>query len=317
MSFRTLDLNLLRVFDQIMAEQNLTRAASRLAMTQPTVSNALRRLRQALGDELFTRTAFGVKPTPKAEALWPEVRAALDRLREAIEPGSFEPRQHEATFRIVAADATATKLMPALIARIEQAEALTNLRTLPLTTRDPSALLERGEADFAIGYFPEAVAILASQGSQAALHHERMYEAEYACVMRKDHPLASQVLTLDAFCAARHLQVSFSGRAQGLVDHALTAVGRSRRVMLTVNQFFTAGRVVAHSDLLTVLPSEFLPSTGMMGELVMKPIPLALPPVHVELLWHRRHERNPAHAWMREQIMAAGATRDLPWPALA
>src|SRR4029453_5598227 len=150
MSFRTLDLNLLRVFDQVMAEQNLPRAAGRLAMTQPAVSNALRRLREALGDELVIRTAFGVKPTPKAEALWPEVRAALDRLREAIEPGAFDPRVQEVNFRIAMADATAGKLMPPLIAHIEMTQALTHLRTLPLTTRDPRELLDRGEADFAI-----------------------------------------------------------------------------------------------------------------------------------------------------------------------
>lgn len=306
MSFRTLDLNLLRVFDQVMAEQNLTRAAERLAMTQPAVSNALKRLREALGDELLTRTAFGVKPTPRAEALWPEVRAALSRLRDVIEPASFDPRTEAVNFRIAMADATAATLMPALISAIEKEQAITNIRVLPLTTRDPRAWLEKGEADFAVGYFPDAVAALSAQGSQAALHHQRLYDGEYVCVMRKGHPLAHQRLTLDAFCQAHHLLVSFSGRAHGFVDQALAAVGRTRRVVLTVNQFFTAGRVVAHSDLLTVLPREFLPATGMEDQLAIQPIPLNLQRVHVEVLWHQRHDRHPAHAWMRALIIEAG-----------
>src|SRR5438552_7619956 len=100
MSFLTLDLNLLRVFDAVMTEQNLTRAAGRLAMTQPAVSNALKRLRQALGDELLIRTAFGVKPTSRAETLWPSVRRALADLEAAVAPETFDVSTVRATFRI-------------------------------------------------------------------------------------------------------------------------------------------------------------------------------------------------------------------------
>src|SRR6478735_7326441 len=108
MSFLTLDLNLLRVFDAVMTEQNLTRAANRLAMTQPAVSNALRRLRDALHDELLIRTAHGVKPTARAELLWPTVRRALSELEEAVAPDqTFDPTKAENTFRIAMADATA------------------------------------------------------------------------------------------------------------------------------------------------------------------------------------------------------------------
>lgn len=309
MNFRTLDLNLLRVFDQVMAERNLTRAAERLAMTQPAVSNALRRLREAVGDDLVVRCASGVRPTPRAEALWPHVRAALDELRAALEPGAFDPRHTPATFRLAMADATAATLMPHLVSFIEQEQALTNLRVLPLTTRDPRALLERHEADFAIGYFPDAVAALSHEGHGAPLHHERLWDDEYVCVMRRGHPLAEPPLTLEAFCAAHHLLVSFSGRAHGFVDQALAALNRTRRVVLTVNQFFTAGRVVTRSDLLTVLPRQFVPATGFEAELVTRPLPLALQGVHVEVLWHQRHDRHPAYRWMLDRLREAAARR--------
>jgi DNA-binding transcriptional LysR family regulator len=104
LNFRTLDLNLLRVFDAVMAEGSLTRAAATLAMTQPAVSHALRRLRAAVGEELFVRVAHGVRPMPRAEALWPQVRAALGTLRQALVPGDFDPRRDAVQLRIAMAD---------------------------------------------------------------------------------------------------------------------------------------------------------------------------------------------------------------------
>ena len=220
-NFRTLDLNLLRVFDAVMAERNLTRAAARLAMTQPAVSSALKRLRGSVGEELLTRTAYGVKPTPMAEALWPEVRAALGRLQSVLDPGSFDPVADSVTFQLAMADATAAMLMPPLISEIERARALVNLRVIPLSTRDPRELLVRGDIHCAVGYFPEAIAALMAQGPASQLRHARLYESDYVLVMRKGHPLAAAPIDLDTFCAAHHLLTSFSGRAHGFVDQAL------------------------------------------------------------------------------------------------
>ncbi|MGZ5131855.1 MAG: LysR family transcriptional regulator, partial [Caldimonas sp.] len=121
MNFRTLDLNLLRVFAAVMVERNVTRAAARLAMTQPAVSNALRRLREALGDELFVTVPSGVVPTAQAEAVWPDVHAALERLSQALDPQGFDPTRDERSFTMAMADATATVLMPAFIAALARA----------------------------------------------------------------------------------------------------------------------------------------------------------------------------------------------------
>ena len=317
MNFRTLDLNLLRVFDVVMAERNLTRAAERLSITQPAVSNALRRLKESVGEDLLTRSAFGVKPTPRAEALWPEVRAALGQLRAALDPGEFHPQSDPVSFRLAMADATASMFMPPLIAQIEQTQALVDLRLAPLTTRDPRLLLERSEVDLAIGYFPQTVGTLIAQGtSGSALRHERLLESDYVCVMRKDHPLAGAELTLDAYCAAHHVLVSFSGRAHGQADQALAALNRQRRVVLTVNQYFTAGRVVAHSDLITVLPAFFISATGFLEKVVTRPLPFAMAGLHIEMLWHMRHDRASAHEWLRAAMLVAArtavdATRDI------
>lgn len=304
-NFRNLDLNLLRVFDEVMAERNLTRAAHNLAMTQPAVSNALRRLRELLGDELVHRAGYGVEPSPRALVLWPSVREALQQLREALSPGVFDPALAQNAFVLTMADATAAKLIPGLVDILAREAPGVNLRVVPLTTRDPRAQLESGAVDLAIGHFPGVLAELSAQHQQDEVppfFHQRLYDGEYVVVMRRDHPLTSAELTLDVYCAARHLLVSFSGRPVGFVDEALAAVSRRRRVVLTVNQFFTAGLVVATSDLLTVLPRHFVPDTGMSRELVLRELPLDVPAVHVDALWHRQAQASSAHRWLREAL---------------
>lgn len=307
MSFLTLDLNLLRVFDAVMTEQNLTRAAGHLAMTQPAVSNAIKRLRESLGDDLLIRTAYGVKPTPRAEQLWPAVRLALSGLEAAVTPETFDVSKTHATFRMAMADATAAFWLPSLMRAIELEAPGVNVRMVPLTTREPRPMLLRGDVDLAVGFFPGVAAQLSSDTS-SPIRHERLYSGRYVCVMRKGHPLANEELTLDRYCAANHLLVSFSGRAHGLTDEALAQLGRERRILLTVNQFFTAGRVVANSDLITVLPKHLIASTGTAEALVWRELPYDLPAVNIDMLWHERDARSPAHVWLRKHFQAMDLT---------
>lgn len=303
MSFRTFDLNLLRIFDAVMTEQNLTRAAERLATTQPAVSNALKRLRETLDDELLVRTAHGMKPTARAEELWPAVRSALSSLEAAIAPENFDVSETHATFRLAMADSTASLLLPRLMRAIKEEAPGVDIRMLPLTTRDPRAMLLQSDIDMAIGNFPGVVAQLSGgQSSVSAIRHQRLYSSESVCIMRKDHPLASGELTIDSYCAAHHALVSFSGRAHGPADEALAAMGRQRRIALTVNQFYTVGRVVAGTDLISVVPRHLVASTGVIESLVAKELPFALPIVHVDMLWHERDTRNPSHKWMRNHF---------------
>jgi DNA-binding transcriptional LysR family regulator len=303
MSFLNLDLNLLRVFDAIMTEQNLTRASSLLAMTQPAVSNALKRLRDALGDELLIRTAHGMKPTARAEELWPTIRRVLSELEAAITPETFDVSKTHSIFHMAMADSTAALWLPSLVRSIEQEAPHMSVRMVTWMTRDPRPLLLRGDIDLAIGFFPGVVSQLAAS-PHTPIRHERLYTGQYVCVMRRHHPLAKVELTLDNYCAANHLTVSFSGRAHSLVDKALLEFNRERRVLLIVNQFFTAGRVVANSDLVTVLPRHLIASTGMTDALISKELPFPMPEINVDMLWHERDARSPAHKWLREHMSA-------------
>lgn len=305
--FRALDLNLLRVFDEVMAERSLTRAARNLSITQPAVSNALRRFREAVGDELIKREGQEMTPTPRALALWPAVREALRQLQDVLSPNTFEPAQATLSFVLAMADATAAELMPGLIRALDREAPGVSLRVIPLTTRDPRRLLDEGAADLAIGFFPAVLADLTARsqaGEAVAFNHQRLFNGDYVCVMRRDHPLARGPLTLNRYCAARHLLVSFSGRPFGFIDDALAVVGRERRIVLTVNQFFTAGQVVTQSDLLTVLPRHFVNMTGIADQLVLRELPFAAPKIHVDALWHHRAQRDSAHGWLRETIHA-------------
>ena len=312
--FRHLDLNLLRVFDEVMNERSLTRAADKLSITQPAVSNAIRRLRDALGDELLVRSGQGVEPTARAMALWPPVREALAQLQESLAPGRFDPATATSTFVLAMADATAATLVPALVEILEREAPGVAIRVLPLTTRDPRQLLDDEAADMAVGYFPAVLADLtarAQSGDAVAFESRRLYDGEYVCVMRQGHPLAHAPLTLDAYCEARHMLVSFSGRAFGFIDEALASLGRERKVVITVNQFFTAGRVVCGSDLLTVLPRHFVPVTGIADALVQRALPLNVPPVHVDALWRRRGPQQTAMTWLL-QALARSSQRTFP-----
>lgn len=303
-NFRTLDLNLLRVFDVVMEERHVTRAAHRLAITQPAVSNALRRLREATNEELFIPSSTGVEPTPHAEALWPTVRRALASLQQALEPQSFDPRAagNTVSFTLAMADATAALVVPTLAKRFLADGVHVGLRVVPLTTRDPREMLEHGLADLAIGFFPLLVPLPAGDDS-TAFRRSPLYTSRYLCVMRSDHPLAEPgALTLDSYCEAQHLRVSFAGRPHGFVDDALARLGRHRTVAITVNSFFTGSLAVQQSDLLTVLPDSFIPATGLAERLACREVPFDLTRIDISQVWHARHELEPAQRWLRQMV---------------
>ena len=308
MIFRTLDLNLLRVFDVVMVERNVTRAARQLSMTQPAVSNALRRLRQATREELFIPAPTGVVPTAFAMEAWPVVRASLAQLQQLFEPQDFDAVGEDRQFILAMADATAALFVPVLLGALTRERSQVRLKVVGLVSRDPRDLLEQGEIDVAVGFFPEVSAAIQAEADTGLSQLQHLYSCAYQCVMRREHPLADAgALTLDAYCAADHLRVNFAGRPHGFVDEALARLDRRRHVMMAVDQFATAGAAVHRSDLLTVLPRSYVPATGLASELACRSLPFDLPAIDVGLLWHRRHEQDSAHRWLRDLVASAGA----------
>jgi DNA-binding transcriptional LysR family regulator len=265
-------------------------------------------LRETLGDELVQRSGQGMAPTPRARAIWPAVREALAQLQSSLIPNEFVPAEANTSFVLAMSDASAAELIPVLTETLEKQAPRVTLRVVPLTTRDPRSMLDEEACDLAVGYFPSMLADLTARtqsGEPQPFFHQRLFTGEYVCVMRKDHPLAQGPLTIDAFCAARHMLVSFSGRPFGFVDEALATLGRERFVVMTVNQFFTAARVVANANLLTVLPLHFVKVTGYADQLVFRPLPFEVSPVLVDAVWHRRSQQRSSHVWLREVVQRA------------
>jgi DNA-binding transcriptional LysR family regulator len=162
-------------------------------------------------------------------------------------------------------------------------------------------------ADVAIGFFPDVARELAAEGGGGNTRLETLYHCRYVAVMRRGHPLAApgEPLTLDGYCAAAHARVNFAGRPHGFVDEALRRLDRQRRVTLTVESFATALEVVAGSELVSVLPLSFLRSSARAAELVFKDMPMALPPIEVGMLWHRRFDHDAGQRWLRELLREA------------
>ncbi|MGV7210440.1 LysR family transcriptional regulator [Oxalobacteraceae bacterium A2-2] len=305
MHFPDLDLNLLPIFDAVMREQNLTRAAGRLSLRQPTITLALKRLREMLGDELLIRTSHGVRPTARAEELWPAVQLALSSLESVIAADYPEVEPDPDTVRLMVSDSMASFLLPDLMAQIQEHQPGLKLVVSPLITRDPRKLLRQNQIDIAIGVFPEAVADLDAPAAPATpLRHQCLYQGELICMMRKDHPLARGELTLDDYCAAQHVQISLSGRTYWTPDDVLESLGRTRKVALTVNQFVTAPRVVAKSDLLSLVPRDLIAQAGMTEVLVGKAPPFPMPGLRADMLWHERDARAPRQQWLRGTLAA-------------
>lgn len=187
-----------------------------------------------------------------------------------VSPKAFDPARDDASFTLAMADATAALVVPALLAPLQLEAGGLALRFVPLPTRDPRALLERGDADLALGFFPDLEPLLAPDERAARLWHaERLWRTEYVCVMRQGHPLAAPgALTLDS----------------------------------TVNQFHSAASVVRQTDLLTVLPKSFVPAAGFDGELTHRELPFAVRGIAIDLVWHRRHDDVPAQRWLRQSL---------------
>jgi DNA-binding transcriptional LysR family regulator len=293
MNYEQFDLNLLNVFDAVMTELNVTRASVRLNMTQPAVSNALKRLRHLLNDELFIKVPSGVSPTPKALEIWQPLRQALHQIRQTLEPIEFNPATETATFTIALNDFSAALILPPLMKVIEAIAPNINLRTIPNTHINAAMLLEQAEIDIAIGVFPSPPPRLRSQP---------LMTSPWVCAMRRDHPLAGKKLTLDRYAQAKHLLVTLTGEATGLIEPLLQERGLNRRIGLTVNQFSVAPQILMNSDLIAVLPTRVVQLSGIADQFHLVAVPIEINPTSVKMMWHERIQQNTAQVWFRTQL---------------
>ncbi|PLZ03118.1 LysR family transcriptional regulator [Burkholderia sp. WAC0059] len=294
-NLRRLDLNLLVTLDVLLDEHNVTRAAERLNLSQPSVSVQLGRLRSLFGDPLLLPGPRGMQPTAKADALREPLREALDALEQAVLPaGTFDPAQAERTWRIVASDyAESTILLPAL-GGLRAAAPLTRVAVVAVAPSAIAKQAEHGEIDLAFH---------TTAGVPPGLHRQALFDERYVLVGRAGHPRLKRKPTRAQFCRLEHVIVSPDGGGfRGVTDEVLAAVDLTRRVVLSVPHFLFVRSVVERTDLVAMLPERLV--RGMDALQVVEP-PVEVPGYEMSMLWHERAHRDPAHRWLREFIANA------------
>lgn len=297
MNFRTLDLNLLRVFEALMQEGNVRRAAERLALTQSGVSNALARLRDAFDDELFEKTPAGVRPTATARELWQAMQPHFEGLRDALTPTVVDPRSFDACVRIAMSDFTARRVLPRLCAHLAREAPRLRLDVHPYSRADVLEMFDRQGVSLVLGSYINDDAVV------EGLRMRALWTIRWSLFMRADHALAKRPFTLEEFLQARHIDVTSPGLVLPGFDQLLAGKGLRRNLVLTLNAWEQALAVIAASDCLAVLPSSLLDGRAHADAVVRMESPIEMPPRTLWLLWHRREENAAVQAWLRSVIV--------------
>lgn len=290
-----LDLNLLRVFDRLMEEQHLSRAAARLHLSQPATSNALARLRDQLGDPLFVRTARGMQPTPRAIALHGRVRQALRLLADGLAAeGEFDPAASTQTFTVAMNDYAEAWLLPRLVARLaREAPSIVVSVEADLAESLPSRLAS-GALDLAIDYL---------YFDEPELIYQPLTEESLVVIGRVGHPAFDGGLTLDAFQSARHVSVlPRAGRGSPL-EIVLGSAKVKREVGLYLRHYLPIPAIVAQTDLLGTVPRRLAERFASTFPIAIAELPMPLPPTQVSLIWHRQQADSPGLGWLRSVIV--------------
>lgn len=292
---RALDLNLLGVLVAVIDEGSVTRAARKLEMTQPAVSNALRRLRRELGDPLVVRGPRGVVPTAHALRLAAPMREALERLRGALDTGAFDSSRAERTFTIASSDYGQLTALPRVLPAIEREAPRVRLRFVPFTDAVWEGLVA-GEIDLALGRFDRA---------RDSYVRQKLYTDEMLCVARANHPRVRGQLPIELFVELKHVLIAPFGGTGGMVDEALAREGLRREVALFTTSFALAPVLVACTDWIATIPRRVARAFGGRLSLQELPPPVSLPGFTMSQLWHRRTERDEGHRWLRAAIHRA------------
>jgi DNA-binding transcriptional LysR family regulator len=290
-----LDLNLLRVFQAIVEERNLTRAGERLALSQPAVSYSLGRLRTLFDDPLFIRTRAGMQPTPVALELAAIVGRALDTVREALRYAeSFDPAVSTRTFRLSLSDAGEMAYLPAICAALRAQAPRVTLSVQPLPVEEIEDALRASRLDFAIGNLPALM---------PRTRHRLLFEETYVCMTRRRRGLpAGTALGLDAFLRASHVRVKSVEHSHRALDDALRAQAVGRNIAVEVPHFVALPGILAVTDLYATLPARLASILNRDDAFRIYTLPVTLPAAPVTMHWHDNFDQDEGIAWMRERM---------------
>lgn len=294
MNLRNFDLNLLTIFEAILAERSMTRAAKRLGMTQPAISNALNRLRQQIDDPLFLRTADGMTPTPRAQALAPSIKSALETVRRSLsDDATFNPASANRTFTLALGDYAEQTIVPHLIREVRAQSKNIHFHFLP--NAGSSLIKEMREGRVDLVWDGTAV-------EQNGFVSEVVESNKMVCIMAKDHPLAQKdILSVEDYAQAEHVQLSASSSYTHDTDQQIRRLGIRRKFAVEVPRFLSMMRITAATDLLSTMTERFARTFQEDFGIVVKELPFELTR-QIYQSWHSSQTNDPGHAWLRELL---------------
>ena len=304
MNIAKIDLNLLVYLDVLLREGSVTKAANQLSITQPAMSNGLKRLRDLFKDPLLVRTSDGMTPTKRALELQPTIRDVLSKLESSIQPETeFNPETSTRTFRIMASDYAESTL---LLELIEELSYKAPNITLDLITPSDVTFhdVEQGKVDMAINRFDEL---------PLSFHQKVIWYDQFACVLNKNNP-RSENFNLDNYLSGQHIWVSKTGfgigvgidpnevQKLGWVDAELTKIGKQRQIRVFTRHYHAALQLAKTQNLIATLPSRAAKIFKDDPDIVVLPPPFDIPPIALKMAWSALLQHDAGHIWLRRLI---------------
>ncbi len=294
MELKDIDLNLLVIFNQLLAERRVSKVAENLGLSQPAISNALARLRKLFGDELFLRTAHGMEPTPFADQLAESIGYALGMIHGAInQRTSFDPATSQRSFSIAMTDIGEIYFLPSLMEEIGRIAPSVSISTVRNTAVNLKDAMEAGHIDLAIGLLPQL---------KGGYFQRRLFIQKYVCMFRKGHRLDKRKMSQAEFFAADHVVVVSSGTGHGKIDELIERNSPQRKVKLTVPHFVAIGHILQSTDMMATVPERLAQRMAEPFGLVYVNHPVKLPEIAINLFWHAKYHKDPANQWLRGLI---------------
>lgn len=288
------DLNLLKAFDALERERNVTAAARRLHLGQPAMSHALARLRRHLDDELFVRSSSGMVPTPRAAALTEPIRAALAQIEGALQPeATSDAATTSQRFRIAMSDVVAAAIVPGLSAALRERAPAASIGVQTYDPRTAARRLDDGEIDLAIGMIKKS----------SGWHElETLYQEDFVCVFHPRQIKVRRPITLKQFVSYPHVLVTFAEDDKGFVDTALEKAKAERTVSVTSPYFLLSGYLLHALPIIATLPRRYAQLCRTMSDATINELPFPSPRMTISMIWHRRSKQNPASILLRQTV---------------
>jgi DNA-binding transcriptional LysR family regulator len=293
---KDIDLNLLVVFQQMYQARHVSQVARTLGVSQPTVSNALARLRRTFGDELFVRTAQGMQPTPYAQRIYEPVAQALAGVTAALnQQEQFDPGASERRFVIAMTDVGEIHFMPALIAHCTGVAPGVGINSIRASAVNWQESMETGQIDLAIGAFTDV---------PGSLFHRRLFSQQYLTMFRQGHRFDGRKIGMKEFLTAQHLLVTSRESPYDQINARLEKAGVARSVNFQVPHFTAVPYIISRTDMVVTVPALLAEQAcGPFGLATVQP-PLRLPALHTSVFWHRRYNQDSGNQWLRGVIAA-------------